>query len=114
MTFAREGLRVLDLAALWHDFTGLGFVFAMWMTGKDIATTPAIDFVQVAREGLAMRNEIIDSYEQSLRLSRTDLETYLTENITFFLDDDLRKGLQLYYNLAQKHGLIPGLKPLNL
>jgi predicted solute-binding protein len=114
MTFAREGLRVLDLAALWHDFTGLGFVFAMWMAGKSIATEPAIDFVQAAREGLAKRNEIIDSYEQSLGLSRTDLETYLTENITFFLDDDLRKGLQLYYNLAQKHGLIPGLKPLNL
>jgi hypothetical protein len=36
------------------------------------------------------------------------------ENITFFLDDELLKGLELFYSLAQKHGLIPGLKPLNL
>jgi chorismate dehydratase len=115
MTFAREGLRVWDMAALWHDFTGLGFVFAMWMAGATSgAATPAIDFVQACNEGLAQRNEIIDHYEKRLALSRSELETYLTENITFFLDDDLRKGLELYYELAYKHDLIPGLKPLNL
>lgn len=113
MTFARDGLRVWDLAALWHDFTGLGFVFALWMAGK-AGAAPAIDFAQAAREGLVQRNDIIDSYEQRLGLSRSELETYLTENITFFLDDDLRTGLQLYYDLAYKQGLIPGLKPLNL
>ncbi len=113
MTFARDGFRVWDLAALWHDYTGLGFVFALWMARKTAATA-SIDFVQAAREGLAQRNEIINSYEQSLGLSRTELDTYLTENITFFLDVDLRKGLELYYDLAHKQGLIPGLKPLNL
>jgi chorismate dehydratase len=113
MTFARDGLHVWDLAALWHDFTGLGFVFAMWMAGKTV-DVPDIDFVQAAREGLAQRQEIIDRYEQSLGLSRIELETYLTENITFFLDDELLKGLELFYGLAQKHALIPGLKPLNL
>ena len=114
MTFARDGLRVWDLAALWHDFTGLGFIFAMWMgrTANSGATT--IDFLQAAKEGLTTRNEIIDHYEQRLGLSRSELEAYLTENITFFLDDDLRKGLELYYELAYKHELIPGLKPLNL
>jgi chorismate dehydratase len=114
MTFAREGLRVWDMAALWHDFTGRGFVFALWMAGTTSGATPAIDFVQACKEGLAQRNEIIDYYERSLGLSRSELETYLTENITFFLDDDLRKGLELFYELAHKHGLVPGLKPLNL
>lgn len=113
MTFAREGLRVWDMAALWHDFTGLGFVFAMWMAGTT-SRAPTIDFAQACNEGLAQGNEIIDHYQQSLGLSRSELEIYLTENITFFLDDDLRKGLELYYQLAHKHGLIPGLKPLNL
>lgn len=114
MTFAREGLRVWDLAALWHDFTGLGFVFAMWMAGATVGPTTPIDFVQACNEGLGQRNEIIDHYEQRLGLSRSELETYLTENITFFLDDDLRKGLTLYYKLAYKHGLTLKLKPLNL
>jgi chorismate dehydratase len=114
ITFAREGLRVWDMAALWHDFTGLGFVFAMWMAAGTSGQAPAIDFLQACEEGLAQRNEIIDYYEENLGLTRSELETYLTENITFFLDDDLRKGLDLYYELAHKHALIPGLKPLNL
>ncbi len=115
MTFARDGLRIWDMAALWHDFTGVGFVFAMWMAGTNGSpVAPAIDFVQACKEGLAQRNEIIDYYELKLGVSRSELETYLTENITFFLDDDLRQGLELYYRLAHKHGLIPALKPLNL
>lgn len=115
MTFARDGLRVWDLAALWHDFTGLGFVFAMWMaTAENSGQSSTIDFVQACKEGLDQRNEIIDYYEQSLRLTRSELETYLTENITFFIDADLRKGLELYYKLAHENSLIAGLKPLNL
>ena len=115
MTFARDSLRVWDMAALWHDFTGAGFVFAMWMAGANNSLAgSAIDFVQTAREGLMQRNEIIDHYERRLGLSRTELEAYLTENITFFLDDDLREGLELYYGLAHKHDLISELKPLNL
>ena len=115
MTFEREGLRVWDMAALWHDFTGLGFVFAMWMAAAaNGSESPSVDFAQACKEGLAQRNEIIDHYEQNLGLTRSELETYLTENITFFLEDDLRQGLDQYYNLAHKHSLIPGLKPLNL
>ncbi len=115
MTFARDGLRVWDMAALWHDFTGLGFVFAMWMAAAvNSSHSTSIDFVQACKEGLAQRSEIIDYYEKNLGLTRSELETYLTENITFFLDEELRKGLELYYMLAHKHGLIPGLKPLNL
>src|SRR5215212_2441841 len=37
MTFRREGLRVYDMAALWREFTGLGFVFAMWMVHESSA-----------------------------------------------------------------------------
>lgn len=112
MTFSREGLRVWDLAALWHDFTGLGFVFAMWMTSG--AGSPEPDFAQACREGLAQRAEIVAHYEQRLGLAQAELETYLTENITFFLDDNLRRGLELYYELAWNHQLIPEVKPLNL
>ncbi|HEV2835138.1 MAG TPA: menaquinone biosynthesis protein, partial [Pyrinomonadaceae bacterium] len=31
MTFPRAGLKVWDMATLWRQYTGLGFVFAMWM-----------------------------------------------------------------------------------
>ena len=112
MRVSREGLHVWDLAALWHDFTQLGFVFAMWMEAPGANASVRFDFLAACKEGLARRGEIIEEYEKRLGLTRNELETYLTENITFVLDVDLRKGLQLYFELAHKHGLVPHLKPL--
>jgi chorismate dehydratase len=113
MTFSREGLRIFDLASLWREYTGLGFVFAMWMIRE--SASPAareVDFRKACDEGLAQRDKIIDFYEPLLGLPRKELQTYLYQNITFYLNDELRAGLDLYYRLAQKHGLIPTKKGL--
>src|SRR5438552_1612483 len=53
MKIPRDQFRVFDLAALWHEFTGLGFVFAMWMTRADKADAiVALDFAAARDEGL--------------------------------------------------------------
>ncbi len=115
MTFDRTGLNVFDVAGLWRNYTGLGFVFAMWMFRADGSTDPgAVNFAAACDEGLMKREEIIDFYQPLLDLPRADLHAYLYDNITFSLDKELRAGLNLYYQLAHKHGLIPALKPLIL
>jgi chorismate dehydratase len=115
MTFSREGFKVFDMASLWRTHTGLGFVFAMWMIGPAAsADARTIDFVDVCQEGLARKDEIIDFYQPVLGLPREELETYLNENLSFAFDDELRAGLDLYYELAYKHDLIAAVKPLNL
>ena len=115
MTFSREGFKVFDMASLWRHHTQLGFVFAMWMIGPAAsASARHIDFVAVCQEGLACKGEIIDFYQPLLGLPRDELQTYLDENLSFRLDDELRSGLDLYYKLAYKHDLIPAVKPLNL
>src|ERR1043165_153846 len=43
MTISREQFRVFDLATLWHEFTGLGFVFAMWMARRGGIQTSAVN-----------------------------------------------------------------------
>jgi chorismate dehydratase len=113
MTFPREGLKVWDMARLWRNHTGLGFVFAMWMVRDETATMArAIDFAGARDEGLALMNEIIEYYQPVLGLSRESLKHYLEENICFSLDDQLRDGLNLYFHLARKHRLLPEVKPL--
>jgi chorismate dehydratase len=115
MTFPRQGLKVFDLASLWRKHTKLGFVFAMWMLGPDAsAEARAIDFVAACEEGLRRREEIVDFYQPVLDLAREELRVYLRENISFFMDDELGAGLDLFYKLAHKHNLTPSLKPLNL
>jgi chorismate dehydratase len=103
-------LRKFDLAELWKDFTGFGFIFAMWMTRRE---TCEIDFASASHEGLRHLDEIISNYESEIPLSQEDFQTYLTENIAFTIDDSMQKGLELYFELAAKNELIKTLKPLN-
>lgn len=101
--------RKFDLAALWNNFTGLGFVFAMWMTRRRRC---GIDFAAARDEGLAHLDEIVSNYETDIHLPREELRAYLSQNISYSLDDSMHRGLGLYYALAHKHGLIERVKPI--
>ncbi len=106
--------RKFDLAETWREFTNFGFVFAMWMANKDKAeTAKIIDFAAARDEGLAHLDEIIRNYETEITLPREDFKKYLSENISYTIDDSMRQGLSLYYDLAHKHGLIEQRKGLN-
>ncbi|MGB9181299.1 MAG: menaquinone biosynthesis protein [Pyrinomonadaceae bacterium] len=115
MTFPHENLRVYDLASLWREHTGLGFVFAMWMARvSDLGKVRALDFAGARDEGLAHTEEIINEYEPALKLPRSELREYLLENISFDLNEEMRAGLKLYFQLAHKHGIISALRPLQM
>lgn len=101
--------RSYDLAELWRSHTGLGFVFAMWMTGRN---TSPIDFAAARDEGLAHVDSIISNYESEIPLHREEMRRYLTENISYSVDEEMRAGMELYYELAHKHQLIGENKPL--
>ena len=106
MTIPRDQFRVFDLATLWHEFTGLGFVFAMWMAGRGHIETQAVNFAAARDEGLENLEQIANSYAPRLGLSPVEVTTYLTENIVFNADEQMQKGLTHYFELAHKHGLI--------
>lgn len=100
--------RTFDLAELWCRHTGLGFVFAMWMTRRDSVT---IDFASARDEGLEHIDEIIANYETDIRLGPDEMRNYLSENISYSVDDSMRRGMELYFELAQKNGLLIENKP---
>lgn len=113
MQIPREQFRVYDLATLWHEFTGYGFVFAMWMVRKDsVERVRAVDFAAARDEGVANLGHIAAAY--SNQLSEDEVRSYLTQNIVFSADEEMQKGLTLYFELAQKHQLIDQAKPLEL
>jgi chorismate dehydratase len=113
MTVSRDGLNVWDLATLWHDFTGTGFVFAMWMAKGNVRTELlSVDFAFAKEEGVKATDEIVEDYERRLGVPAQDLRDYLINNITFDLDNDLKSGMQHYFELAARHGLINRLRPL--
>ncbi|MBA3440125.1 MAG: menaquinone biosynthesis protein, partial [Pyrinomonadaceae bacterium] len=115
MTFEGEGLRIFDVASLWREFTGLSFVFAMWMAREGVQDKiRKVDFAGARDEGLAQVEVIAAQYEDLLNLPRRELCAYLLENICYELDDEMRTGLELFYKLAYKHNLIPSRRPLRM
>ena len=112
MKIPRAKFRVFDLATLWHDYTGFGFVFAMWMAGKSSAEqVRAIDFKAARDEGLANLDQIA-ARPPNQTLTPEEIRDYLTRNIAFQMDEDMEKGLQLYFDLARKHRLVEEVRPL--
>ena len=101
--------RVFDMVELWRGATGLGFIFAMWMT-RDQA---GIDFAAARDEGLAHAADIAANYAGQIGLSSDEMKSYLTENITYTPDESMLEGMELYFSLAEKHGLIKANRPLN-
>ena len=113
MKILRDQFRIFDLATLWHDYTGSGFVFAMWMARwANADAVRAIDFTSARDEGLANLDDIAAEYRTRLSLSAEEIKDYLTRNIAFQMDEEMKRGLELYFELAQKHKLIDQTKPL--
>lgn len=106
----RSDYRVFDLAGLWHRYTGLGFVFAMWMTRRG---NVSIDFAAARDEGLAHVPEIAANYASEIGLANDEMSTYLSENISYSIDTSMQKGLELYLELAGKNDLIEMHQPLS-
>lgn len=104
-----SNLKSHDLAELWRRYTGLGFVFAMWMTRREKID---IDFATARDEGLKHIDEIVSNYRSEIALSRQEMIEYLSQNISYSTDESMQKGLELYLALAEKHKLIEGRKEL--
>lgn len=113
LTFNGRAPRVYDLAAEWKKFTGLPFVFALWV-GPEEANLARFrkDFEASRDYGLAHLDEIADEYARKLSLTPETLRLYLTENIDYSLDEENLKGLKLFFKLAREEGLVPAEKEL--
>ncbi len=109
LTIDENVYRKFDLAETWKSFTNFGFVFAMWMTQNKKCK---INFAAARDEGLKQLDEIAANYENEISLTHTEFKKYLSENISYSIDDSMQKGLEFYYKLAEKHDLIEKEKPL--
>jgi chorismate dehydratase len=113
MAFTRQGLNVWDMASLWREYTGLGFVFAMWMVRDEaVARAREVDFAGARDEGVAHIEKIVQSYQDKIPMRVEELRNYLTQNIVFKVDESMERGVRLYFELAFKHKLIERVKPL--
>ena len=101
--------RKFDLVELWREYTGLGFVFAMWMT--HLAKCP-LDLAAARDEGVAHIDEIAANYTDEIGLDTADLTNYLGRSMSYSVSDEMFAGLELYFKLGERHGLFRERKDL--
>ena len=81
-----------DLASAWIDLTGLPFVFAAWVANKPLGEDFEDAFNRANGYGISHINEVVSE----ISYLGYDLTKYYTENISYQLTDEKRKGLALF------------------
>lgn len=99
---------VWDLGEVWHQWTGLPFVFALWVARSDAGLAGVDqDLAQARDEGLCHLDQIAREAAPEVGLPAGECLAYLRENIQFRLGPRQREGLARFYRLAVEHGLVP-------
>jgi chorismate dehydratase len=109
-----------DLAEEWIRLTGKPFVFAFWavrqasLTAAERDLDLAATFQESRDHGLLPKSldHIATTWSPRLRLSQTEVKSYLTENIYYSLDPACLEGMQLFYQYAQECGALASAPPL--
>lgn len=102
------GLEQIDLGQAWWDMTGLPFVFAVWAARPGALTDVQAERLrQIRDEGLAAVDAIAAEYAGGDPAGTARAAHYLREVIRYDLDEDARRGLARYLELAVELGLAP-------
>ncbi len=99
---------VWDLGEEWCSQTGLPFVFAMWVTSRELLPADGALALQSCRdEGLSTIPQIAAREAQRYGISELDCQSYFTEQLHFHLGERELQGLDLFRTLATRLSLIP-------
>jgi chorismate dehydratase len=107
----RPGERRYDLGSEWTNWTGLPFVFALWMVRDEAATSPEIRALH--RMLIDQRDTLPATYpELAVPASRrfgmaTERLCRYWSHITYSLDDRMLAGYRRFLNLAAELGDAP-------
>ncbi|HEX4497410.1 MAG TPA: menaquinone biosynthesis protein [Thermoanaerobaculia bacterium] len=109
----RERYLITDLAAEWKELTGLPFVFAVWAVRPEVEI-PDLPFYfkSSLRYGLSSLDTLVRESAAEMGLDTSEVRSYLTENLSFFLREEEISGLEEFYRRAYNNSLILEPRPL--
>ncbi len=116
-----EGVEAWDLGQLWHDLTGLPFVFAIW------TLAPGFTAEHGREKALMLREQLILARDYGLqnldRIARRESDQgrlgiggdagfqavryYFRDYLQFIIGDEELSGIRRFHQLGIKHGVFP-------
>jgi chorismate dehydratase len=113
------GFQAYDLGHLWHHFTGLPFVYALWIGRREILTHKQETLKTLHYQLLKAITELPRTLEDLSRnlapetmFGARQLLFYWREAISYRLDDNALAGLQFFYKTAYELELISHIPEL--
>ena len=102
---------VLDLGADWKDWTGLPFVYALWVGRSENLDRSLEDAVGLAKDwGLARLDELARTYAQRHATNEERAAHYLNEVMCYGWGASFEAGLGRFRELVLEKHLQPGTK----
>jgi chorismate dehydratase len=109
-----NGYYVYDLGELWYAFTGLPFVFALWIVRRDVAIAKSSEILALSEKLLAAKRSAYDSYEkiahesvESQWLDPAELVAYW-RTISYDLTPAHLAGVRCFFRYAAELGILAG------
>ena len=84
-----------DLGDAWKKFSGLPFVFAAWVSNKELPET----FIKAFNQTMALGLNNLEQIVVDNKLDGVNLMDYYTKYISYHLDADKRDGLALFLEM---------------
>ena len=109
----------LDLAEAWRDWTGLPFIFGLWVVSRAAADAGLFtsDPGELLRQGrswsFANMDVILDLTAHGCPLNREELAFYYRKGLVYSLGEEEQRGLMLFYEKLAAAGMIPAAPPLD-
>ena len=101
-------VETIDLGETWTQMTGLPFVWAFWAGREHALGVADVRALQAARDqGVTQPEQIARDYFRDSLSHQALGARYLRENIKYYLGQDERAGLDLFYRYAAEAGLAP-------
>jgi chorismate dehydratase len=111
------GRSIIDLGALWYEWTGLPFAFAVWQVRAGVAPADTTRLLQLLTRSRAWfhehERELAQRHAPGFGLEPATLLDYW-RSLHFDLDAPMRRGLLHFFGLAAELGAAPPTTSLDI
>lgn len=114
-----DGVKVFDLGELWFQFTGLPFVFALWMIRRDVLTQYDDQLATLGHQLMQSREQVLAAPQDFVALAvessgiNAEVVVDYWQTIDYRLDEEHKKGLKLFFRLCKKYNFLEEEPELN-
>ena len=105
--------RTVDLGTLWHNLTGLPFVYALWVVGKrKLAPSLTQALVKAKWLGVLSIDNIARQEAGRAGLTQAQIERYLGVDLNYDLTPAHIDGIRTFAELCVRHGLVEQVREI--